>query len=138
MQFRKELQKQPSRILLYWLTGPFIYGMAVPLLFLDIATELYHRFSFPIYGLPYVKRGDYIRIDRHKLSYLSLIEKVHCAYCGYANGLLPYCARIAAESEKFWCAIMHKKYEGFHAPEHQKDFLPYGDKEAFEAYVNKD
>lgn len=55
---------------------PFIYGAALFIIILDIWIELYHRIAFPLYGLKYVRRKDYIKIDRHKLSYLHAFQKV--------------------------------------------------------------
>ncbi len=109
------------------LSAPFIYSMILPFLIFDISLEIYHRVCFFLYRIPYVRRRDYILIDRHKLPYLSLLEKVNCAYCGYANGLINYARAVAAETEKYWCAIKHHPQPGFHAPFHHKIFAPYGD-----------
>lgn len=79
-----------------------------------------------------VKRSAYIRIDRQKLSYLNLIQKLNCMYCGYANGLLKYGAEIAARTEQYWCGIQHEKTGDFIIPEHHRDFTEFGDKNGFE------
>ena len=115
----------------HFLAMPFILFGAVPLVFFDFFLEVYHRFAFPLYGIKVIKRKNYILFDRHKLSYLGVIDKIWCTYCGYANGLFAYAVKIAGETEKYWCAIKHKPSSGFVPPEHQKDFLEYGDKEAF-------
>lgn len=101
----------------------------IPLVILDVFLEVYHQVGFRLLRIPRVNRWEYIRIDRHKLSYLTPLQKIACAYCGYANGLLPYATQIAAETEKYWCAIMHesKTDDQFRAPTHHKDFLAYGD-----------
>ena len=67
---------------------PFIWLAVIFIFLLDLWIEIYHRIAFPLYHMPYVKRKDYIRIDRHKLSYLLPLEKMYCAYCGYVNGVL--------------------------------------------------
>ncbi len=121
-------KKFPERSLNHLLSAPFIYAVFIPLVFLDIVLELYHRICFPLYGLEYVSRGDYIIIDRHKLSYLDFFEKLNCVYCGYANGLLAYSVRIAGETEKYWCGIKHSKKV---LQPHQKDFAEYDDKKDF-------
>lgn len=113
------------------LSAPFIYWMAVPVVFLDISLEIYHRICFPIYKKPLIKRSEYIKIDRHKLSYLDPIEKAHCTYCGYVNGLFNYAVKIGGETEKFWCGIKHKKDKNFHEPKHHKEFVDYGCEEEF-------
>jgi hypothetical protein len=37
-----------------------------------------------------VRRADYLVIDRRRLAYLNIIEKCHCTYCEYGNGLMGY------------------------------------------------
>lgn len=110
---------------------PFIYGMIIPSVFLDICIEIYHTFSFPLYGISYVKRSKYIKIDRQKLSYLSPIEKLNCMYCGYVNGLYAYAVQIAGETEKYWCGIKHQKDPNFVQPKHHEEFLEYGDEKGY-------
>lgn len=124
-------KQNQNRIIWHLLSMPVIYSMIIPLVILDIWIEIYHRICFACYSIPYVKRGKYIRIDRHKLQYLKLMEKFNCMYCGYANGLLHYSSVIAAETEKYWCGIKHKQDGEFCEPEHHKDFIPYGDEEAY-------
>ena len=51
---------------------PIITMMIFPVLILDLWGEIYHRLSFPLIGIPLVKRKDYIQIDRQKLKYLLL------------------------------------------------------------------
>lgn len=107
---------------------PFIWLMIVPAVILDMFLELYHRVCFPLYGMPYVKRSQYIRItDRAKLPYLAWYEKINCAYCGYVNGLLHYTSVIAGKTESYWCAIAHLEERGYVATEHEKFFAKFGD-----------
>lgn len=112
---------------------PLVWMFLPLFLILDLLGELYHRICFPLYGLPYVQRRKYIRIDRHKLKYLTLFQKASCAYCGYANGLLAYWVQLAAYTEKYWCGIMHQKGKGFVPPAHHAEFkfTPYGSERAF-------
>lgn len=109
------------------LSMPLIWSVLIPFVVLDVWIEVYHRIGFKMYGLPYVERSKYIRIDRHKLSYLNIWEKAGCVYCGYVNGLLHYMTVIAANTEKYWCAIQHKDTPGYVPPQHHKDFAAYGD-----------
>ncbi len=105
--------------------------MAIPVVFADLCVEIYHRVAFPIYGIPYVKRSQYIRIvDREKLPYLSWHEKLSCAYCGYVNGWLHYASTIAGRTESYFCAISHLEVRGYIASEHEKSFVKYGDEAA--------
>ena len=122
----------PTKWPLNLLTSPLIFGLIIPVVFLDITVEIYHRICFPIYGIPYVKRSYYIIIDRHKLKYLDLFMKVSCAYCGYVNGVFHYVSKIAAETEKYWCGIMHANGKVL---DHQEEYIPYNDKEAYRKYL---
>ena len=90
-----------------FLTAPVIYGMAVPLLILDLGVSLYQAMCFPIYGISKVKRSDYIVIDRQYLGYLNFYERFHCTFCAYANGLIAYAGEISARTEQYFCPIKH-------------------------------
>jgi len=70
------------------LSSPLIYACVLPFLLLDAAVSIYQLVCFPIYGIPKVRRKDYLVFDRGRLAYLNTIEKVGCIYCSYANGLL--------------------------------------------------
>ncbi len=67
-----------------------------------------------------------MRIDRHKLAYLSPLQKLNCVYCGYANGVLGFAREVAARTEQYWCPIQHET-----PPEAPHDryprFVAYGD-----------
>jgi hypothetical protein len=109
---------------------PLIWMMLFPILLTDILMEIYHHIVFPILGIPLVDRSKYIRvIDRAKLPYLAWNEKIGCAYCGYVNGWLHYASEVAGRTEQHFCAIAHLKERGYIAPEHEKKFVEYGDKE---------
>ena len=128
MEYKKYHNKRFWR---HFLSTPFIWFMIIPLLILDICMEIYHRICFKLYGIRYVKRSQYIRIDRQRLSYLNVYDKVNCMYCGYANGLIHYASEIAARTEKYWCGIKHHETKGFIPPAHHKDFVAYGDEKAY-------
>ncbi|MCX6808310.1 MAG: hypothetical protein NTW50_01410 [Candidatus Berkelbacteria bacterium] len=118
------------------LAVPFIWGMVIPVSVLDLFLEIYHHVAFPLYGLTINKRSNYIRIDRQKLSYLGLMEKIMCVYCGYANGLFAYAVKIAGDTEAYWCGIKHKEGKGYIPQPHQEDFLPYGDEKAYKEFID--
>lgn len=132
-----ELELLRSARLRHALAFPFIAVMIVPLVIFDFFLEIYHRACFPLYRLPLVKRENYIKYDRHKLQYLSVLEKVFCAYCSYANGFAGYAQAIAAKTEAYWCAIKHKKYADFIEPGHHRDFAEYGDEEGYKKLKDK-
>src|ERR1035438_1773221 len=91
--------------LLVILSSPLIYACVLPFLMLDASVALYQLVCFPIYGIPKVRRKDYLIFDRGKLAYLNTIEKVGCIYCSYANGLLAMIVEIAARTEQHFCPI---------------------------------
>ena len=113
---------------------PIISMLIVPLVILDICMEFYHRTCFSLCKIPYIKRQNYIKIDRHKLSYLTFWQKIYCAYCGYANGVINYWREMAARTEMYWCGIKHKKTCDFVEPDHHGkfNFAEYDDKQDFE------
>jgi len=130
--FRWLVTNRPQNLL----TGPLIYGMVVPLLMLDLCVSFYHWACFPIYGITKVRRSDYLVFDRHHLGYLNLIEKFHCTYCEYGNGLMGYMAEILARTEQYFCPIKHAhKILGTHARYNR--FFAYVQAEAYEARLEE-
>ncbi len=110
------------------LSMPFIYGMIVPALFLDIFLTLYQWTAFSLYRIPRVKRCDYFIYERRFLDYLNVIQKLNCLYCSYVNGLFAYAVEIGARTERYWCPI-----KAAHRPKFShnwyKDFADYGSPE---------
>jgi hypothetical protein len=118
------------------LTGPIIYAIIVPLLMLDLFVSVYQWSCFPIYGITKVRRGDYIVFDRHHLGYLNAIERFHCTYCEYANGLIGYLREIIARTEQYFCPIKHaRKILGTHGRYNR--FLDYGEADAYQARLEE-
>jgi hypothetical protein len=114
------------------LTAPVIYAGIIPFLLLDLFVSLYQAICFPIYGIAKIKRADYLVFDRHHLAYLNAMEKLNCAYCSYANGLIAYAREIAARTEQYWCPIKHaRRVIGSHA--RYAAFDDYGDGEDYQA-----
>jgi hypothetical protein len=108
------------------LSVPLIYLCAIPFLLLDLFVALYQAICFPVYGIPKVRRSDYLIFDRGRLAYLNAIEKIGCVYCSYANGLLAFVAEIAARTEQHFCPIRHDR--PLRQPHSRyPHFLPYGD-----------
>lgn len=112
------------------LTAPVIYLQIVPILLLDLSVTIYQHICFRAYRIPLVRRRDYLVIDRHRLPYLNLIEKLNCVYCGYGNGVIAYVREIVARTEQFWCPIRHaRRVRGAH--ERTLLFFEYGDAQAY-------
>jgi hypothetical protein len=111
-------------------TAPVIYSLIAPLLLLDLFVTVYQWICFPVYGIEQVRRRDFLIFDRFQLQYLNLLEKINCAYCSYANGLLGYAREIAGRTEKHWCPIKHaRRVIGAHAE--YNTFDEFGDAAAF-------
>lgn len=130
--FRWLVTNRPQNLI----TGPLIYGMIMPLLMLDLCVSVYQWVCFPIYGVKKVKRSDYLVFDRRHLGYLNFIEKFHCTYCEYGNGLMSYMAEILARTEEYFCPIKHAhKILGTHTRYNR--FLDYGDAADYEARLEE-
>ncbi len=112
------------------LSAPVIWGVIIPVVLLDISVTLFQLICFPIYGIPKVKRADYVIFDRQYLSYLNIIEKINCAYCSYFNGIIAYIQEIAARTEQFWCPIKHARNMSTLHSRYQK-FIDYGDAKSY-------
>ncbi len=114
---------------------PFIYGMIVPALFLDIFLFVYQQTCFRLYRIPLVKRKEYITAERKHLDYLNWIQKINCLYCSYVNGIFSYAVEIGGRTEKYWCPIKHaRKNKTFH--NWQDHFSDYGDAKWFKNCFN--
>ncbi len=118
------------------ITSPVIWMCAVPILFCDVVGTVYQAICFPIYGIPKVRRGAYLAFDRHHLSYLNWAEKLNCAYCAYANGILAYFTEIAARTEQHWCPIKHAACSKCAHSRYRK-FVDFGDAEGYRAHVEE-
>lgn len=118
------------------LTAPVIYAGVVPFFLLDVFVTAYQAVCFPVYGIAKVRRADYVVFDRHHLAYLNALEKLNCAYCSYANGLIAYVREIAARTEQYWCPIKHaRRVIGTHA--RYATFDDYGDGEGYQQRLDE-
>lgn len=111
-------------------SSPLIYACVLPFLLLDASVAVYQLVCFPIYGIPRVRRRDYLVFDRGRLAYLNTIEKIGCIYCSYANGLLGFVTEVAARTEQYFCPIKHAR-RLVQAHSRYAKFLPYGDARAY-------
>jgi len=82
-----------------------------------------------------VRRQDFIVFDRHHLAYLNVLEKINCAFCSYANGVISYAQEIASKTEQKWCPIKHARRL---LMTHQRyiDFAEFGDVKGYISRVN--
>lgn len=119
-----------TRILVV-LTAPFIYGLILPLLLLDLFVMLYQATCFPVYGIDKVRRRDFIVVDRQQLAYLNGLQKLNCVYCGYANGLIALVREVGSRTEAYWCPIKHaRRISEPHM--RYRHFADFGDESIFE------
>ena len=135
----RELRTRLSRYILnahplVVLTSPVIYSLIVPLVILDISVSIYQAICFPAYGIEKVRRRDYFVFDRAHLAYLNALERLNCAYCSYANGLIAYVREIAGRTEQYWCPIKHAR-RMIAAHDHYRQFVDYGDADAYRERV---
>ena len=131
MEYRKFAKK---RFWIHMISMPIIWAPLPVIIVLDIVGEIYHHICFPMYGIPKVKRKDYVQIiDRGRLQYLNWFEKLGCMYCGYVNGLSAYAVEIAARTETYWCGIIHEAKPNVRVKQHQikHNFTKFGDEEDF-------
>ena len=113
-----------------WLATPIIWSGLVPMAMLDVFLFAFQGVCFPIYGIPKAKRSEYVVLDRGDLPYLNGMEKLNCAYCGYANGLAAYFREVAARTEQYWCPIKHaRRITAAH--DRYPSFFEYGDAETY-------
>jgi hypothetical protein len=107
-------------------TAPVVYSVVLPFFLLDAWVSAYQAICFRAWRIRRVRRGRYIRIDRHKLAYLNGFEKLNCLFCSYANGVIAYVREVAARTEQYWCPIRHARR--VRAPhERYARFAAYGD-----------
>jgi hypothetical protein len=112
------------------LTAPLIYSMVIPFALLDAFVSAYQLVCFPVYGIPVVRRRDYLIFDRSQLAYLNLFERFNCSFCSYGNGVISYVREVAGRTEQYWCPIKHsRRIVGAH--DRYNAFADYGDAEAY-------
>jgi hypothetical protein len=118
------------------LTAPAIYALVIPVALLDLFVAVYQTVCFPVYGIPRVRRGDYLAFDREQLGYLNALEKLNCVYCAYANGVFAYVREVGSRTEQYWCPIKHaRRVLGVHA--RYGSFVDYGDADAYRHELEK-
>jgi hypothetical protein len=139
-EHKKLKQWLPSYIIhsrfLAVITAPVIYAGFFPFCLLDLFLAIYQGICFPVYGIPKVKRSEYLIFDRGHLRYLNLVERFNCFYCSYANGLCAYVTEIAARTEQHWCPIKHARR--LRAPHSRySQFFDYGNAELYQRQIEK-
>lgn len=109
---------------------PIIWLCLVPTVLMDLVVCFYQFTSFPLYGIPKVKRADHVIFDRRHLRYLNVIEKLNCLYCSYFNGVISFVREVGARTEQYWCPIKHAaQLKSIHSRYHT--FVDFGDSDQY-------
>lgn len=111
---------------------PFIWLVILPAIPMHLFGFFYQAICFRLYGIDRVQIRSFINFDREKLGYLSIFDKVNCAYCSYMNGLFAYISEIGRRTEYYWCGVKHHNQPNNPAFAYQAKFADYGDEEAYE------
>jgi hypothetical protein len=118
------------------ITAPVIWLVLVPVVLLHAMASVFQWICFPVYGIPKVRRCDYIVMDRRVLSYLNPLERLNCGYCEYTNGVLAYVQEIAGRTEQYWCPIKHAmSLKTRHS--RYSHFLDFGDAEQYREQIEQ-
>lgn len=148
VRFSREVQETHRALATRWtsyvyesgifkvLTIPVIWFALIPAVVLDFFVFFYQIICFPVYGIPRVRRRDYIVLDRHRLKYLNWVEKCNCFYCGYFNGLMGYLREIAGRTEQYWCPIRHSRLPKTTHSRYDR-FVDYGDAEGYKRELGR-
>jgi len=140
-----EKQKENMKNLLVWFreipllhlfTSPIIYAMVIPAILLDIILFIYQQVVFRIYKFRLIKRSEYIIYDHQYLGYLNPIEKIHCIYCSYFNGLMQYASAIASRTEFYFCPIKHAKKVAYEH-DYYAMYFEYGDGDEYQTKLKE-
>ena len=78
------LRKSPFATII---VAPAVYGLILPIALLDLGVYIFQLVCFSAWGMARIDRSEFVIVDRHRLANLNGIEKLNCAYCGYANGV---------------------------------------------------
>ena len=125
------------KLLKHILSIPFIWLPVFPAFAMHLSTFIYQAICFRLYGIERVKLRPHMSFDREKLSYLSLVDKLNCAYCSYMNALFPYITEITRRTEYYWCGVKHRNQPNNPAFAYQAKFAEYGDPADYEAVKKK-
>lgn len=105
---------------------PIIVSFSLFLLPLYIYMQLFSRLYFWIRNQKQMDTRSFFNYDRHKISHLTLIDKIWCEYCEWANGTLQWTMAFTNEIERRYCPIQNKPNpHGKKAKTWRDKFLPY-------------
>ena len=112
------------------LVAPLVYAGFLPFALMDLFVTVHERVGFPAFGIPRLRRADYMAFDRTDLPYLNAIEKGNCFYCSYGDGVAAFLREAASRTEQYWCPIKHaRRLLGQH--ERYPRFVEFGDAQTY-------
>ncbi|HYD34849.1 MAG TPA: hypothetical protein VD999_02170 [Vitreimonas sp.] len=117
---QKDRPFSAARGLALLISGLSIYGMVIPIAFLDLCLYFYQEIYFTLNGIPKIPRSRYVVIQRHRLGKLTLRQKIGCAYCEYGNGVFAWAKAVGNQTEIYSCAIKYS--HDYPGQEYQKQF----------------
>lgn len=103
-----------------------ILGFAIFLMPLFIYMLFFNRLYFWVRNQNSIPMRPYYKYDRHRIAHLSLVDKLWCEYCEWANGSLQWITDVVNEIERRYCPIKNQcdphctKVKDWRA-----EFLPY-------------
>lgn len=122
---------QNPKFLRHLISTPFIWGMIIPAVLLHAGLFVFQAVAFRLYGIDRVQLRSYVNFDREKLTYLTLFDKLNCAYCSYVNGIFAYASEIGHRTEYYWCGVKHCNQPDNPAFAYQEKFAAYGSEEEY-------
>lgn len=136
-KFAKSIARYVRESILFnLLTAPVIWIVLIPVVLLHLMAGVFQMICFPVYGIPKVRRSDYLVMDRRVLSYLNPLERLNCGYCEYTNGVLAYVQEIAGRTEQYWCPIKHAIGLKTRHSRYSR-FLDFGDAEQYRQRIEE-
>lgn len=103
---------------------PLIISFSLFLLPLFIYMLFFNQAYFWLRKEKPVNRKEFYQYDRHKIPHLSLLDKIWCEYCEWANGTLQWTLAVINEVERRYCPIKNKENPHCHkAKAWREEFL---------------
>lgn len=128
---KKNSRTSNPKFLRHAISTPFIWGMIIPSILLHVGIFIFQAVAFRLYGIDRVRLRSYINFDREKLHYLTLFDKLNCAYCSYVNGVFAYASEVGHRTEYYWCGVKHCNQPNNPAFAYQEKFAAYGSEEEY-------
>jgi hypothetical protein len=87
---------------------PLIVGFSLFLVPLYLYMIIFSRLYFWIRNQKQMDHRKFYHYDRHNVSHLTLVDKIWCEYCEWANGTLEWTLAFTNEIERRYCPIQNK------------------------------